>query len=151
MAWQLKGQLIESCTCNMFCPCWFGVKELMVMDEGWCAGSIAFRLRDGNSDGVDLGDRTVVVAVDWPGPTLFDGNGTARVFIDDGADDRQRQELEAIYTGKRGGPMAIIDSLVSTWLPARTARIDVSDQGDEIRLTVGEAGTVVSNLLKDGD
>ena len=24
MAWNLKGQMIESCSCNMFCPCWFG-------------------------------------------------------------------------------------------------------------------------------
>jgi hypothetical protein len=23
MVWQLSGQLIETCSCNMFCPCWF--------------------------------------------------------------------------------------------------------------------------------
>ena len=33
MAWNLKGQMIQSCSCNMFCPCWFGVQELMIMDE----------------------------------------------------------------------------------------------------------------------
>ena len=58
----------------MLCPCWFTVQELMIMDQGWCASAIAFRARDGNSDGVALGGRTVVFAVDFPGPTLFDGN-----------------------------------------------------------------------------
>jgi hypothetical protein len=45
MAWNLKGQLVESCSCNMFCPCWFGVQDLMIMDQGWCAGVLGFRIR----------------------------------------------------------------------------------------------------------
>ena len=43
MAWRLTGQLVETCSCNMFCPCWFTVQELMIMDQGWCASAIAFR------------------------------------------------------------------------------------------------------------
>jgi hypothetical protein len=27
MAWTLKGYMTENCSCNMFCPCWFGVQE----------------------------------------------------------------------------------------------------------------------------
>ena len=50
MAWRLTGQLIETCSCNMFCPCWFTVQDLMIMDQGWCASAIAFRTREGNSD-----------------------------------------------------------------------------------------------------
>ena len=82
MAWRLTGQLIETCSCNMFCPCWFTVQELMIMDQGWCASAIAFRTREGNSDGIALGGRTVVFAVDFPGPTMFDGNATARLYVD---------------------------------------------------------------------
>ena len=33
MAWHMSGQLIESCSYNMFCPCWFTVQELMIMDS----------------------------------------------------------------------------------------------------------------------
>ena len=101
MAWNLKGQMIESCSCNMFCPCWFGVQELMIMDQGWCASVIGFRIREGRSDGVALDGRKVVVHPDFPGPTLFDGNATARVFVDEGADEAQR-ELEAIFQGRKG-------------------------------------------------
>jgi hypothetical protein len=149
MAWNLSGQLIESCSCNMFCPCWFGVQELMIMDQGWCAGALALRIEEGSSDGVDLGDRTVAMAVFFPGPTLFDGNATARVFVDDGADDDQRSELEAICQGQKGGPMEVIAGLVSTWVPAQTAPIDVSENGEAISVRVGDAGEVKSELLRD--
>src|SRR6266511_6304130 len=42
MAWTLKGQMFENCSCNMFCPCWFAIQEYMVMDQGWCATSITY-------------------------------------------------------------------------------------------------------------
>jgi hypothetical protein len=149
MAWRLTGQLIESCSCNMFCPCWFTVQELMIMDQGWCAGAIAFRTREGNSDGVALGGRTVVFAVDFPGPTLFDGNATARLYVDEGANADQRRELEAICSGQKGGPMATIAPLIAKWLPARSAKIDVADEGDAITVKVGDAGRVESRRLRD--
>jgi hypothetical protein len=149
MAWRLAGQLIETCSCNMFCPCWFTVQELMVMDQGWCAGAIALRVRDGNADGVDLGGRTVVLAVDFPGPTLFDGNATARLYVDQGASTDQRSELETICSGQKGGPMAVLAPLITTWLPARSANIDVADQGDAITVTVADAGRVESRRLRD--
>jgi hypothetical protein len=150
MAWQLSGQLIEVCSCNMFCPCWFTVQELMIMDQGYCATAVTVRVRDGNVDGVNLGGRTAVFAADFPGPTLFDGNGTGRVYVDDGCSADQARELQAILSGQKGGPMAALAPLVSTWLPARTAKIDVADQGDAITVTVGGGGRVESRRLRDG-
>ena len=149
MAWRLTGQLIETCSCNMFCPCWFTVQDLMNMDQGWCASAIVFRTRDGQSNDVGLNGRTVVLALDFPGPTLFDGNATARLYIDDGASADQRRELEAICSGQKGGPMAVVAGLVSKWLPGRAAKIDVTDQGDTLSIAVGEAGRVESRLLRD--
>ncbi|MBV9082846.1 MAG: DUF1326 domain-containing protein, partial [Acidobacteriaceae bacterium] len=81
MPWNLKAQLIETCSCNMFCPCWFGVKDLMVMDQGWCASTLLFRVGEGTCDGIDLAASTIVVVVDFPGPTLFDGNATGRIYL----------------------------------------------------------------------
>ncbi len=149
MAWRLAGQLIETCSCNMFCPCWFTVQELMVMDQGWCASALALRVREGSADGVDLRGRTVVVALDFPGPTLFDGNGTARLYVDEEASADQRGELEAICSGQKGGPMAALAPLIATWLPARTAKIDINDAGDALTVTVADVGRVESRRLRD--
>lgn len=150
MTWQLTGQLIEVCNCNMFCPCWFTVQEHMVMDQGWCGTAITVRVREGSSDGVDLGGRTAVLAADFPGPTLFDGNATARVYVDDTASAEQARELQAIVGGQKGGPLAALAPLISSWLPARTAKIEVADTGDAISVTVGSAGRVESRRLRDG-
>jgi hypothetical protein len=151
MAWQLNGQLIESCSCNMFCPCWFGVQDLMIMDRGWCAGALALRVDEGDVDGVDLSGRTIVIAIHFPGPTLYDGNATARVFIDDGATDDQRRELEPILHGEKGGPMEVFGGLVESWLPTESASIDLREDGDAIAVGVGEMGDLKSQLLRDPD
>ena len=93
MAWNLTAEFTETCSCNMLCPCWYRVQELMVMDQGWCAGAWLLRVQQGSADGVDLSGRTLAIALDFPGPTLYDGNGTARLYVDDAASADQRREL----------------------------------------------------------
>ncbi|MBI2856447.1 MAG: DUF1326 domain-containing protein, partial [Chloroflexi bacterium] len=125
MAWNLSGEMVESCSCNFLCPCWFAKPELMVMDQGWCDSAILFRIQRGSSDGVQLGGRTVVAAVDLPGPTMFEGNGTIRLYVDDAASAEQVRELEAIFGGAKGGPMKVMAGLMTKVLPTQRARIDV--------------------------
>ncbi len=149
MAWELKGQLIESCSCNMFCPCWFGVQDLMIMDQGWCAGVIGLSVREGSSDGLDLDGRKVLLTVNFPGPTMYDGDATARLFVDSDADDDQQRELEAIAQGKKGGPMETIAQLVSTWLPTERANVRIEVQGDTITVSAEGTGEMRSELLRD--
>ena len=150
MPYRLTGQLIESCSCNMLCPCWFGVPSLAIQDQGWCASAIVIRIQEGNSDGVDLRGRTVAMALDFP-DVMFSGNGTARVYLEEGASADQRRELEAILQGKKGGPMGALAPLLSTWLPTQTAAINVDDAGDAIAVRVGNTGEVKSQLLRDGE
>ena len=149
MAWQLRAQMTEACSCNLFCPCWFAVKDFMVMDQGWCAGSLVFEIQDGRAEGIDLAGRTVVMLVDFPGPTMFDGNGTARVLIDDKASTEQVRELSAIFQGQKGGAMEVLAGLVSTWLPPETTSIQVSKDGDQVSAKVGSRGRVTSTALRD--
>ena len=149
MGWKLSGQLIETCSCTMLCPCWFGVKELMKMDQGYCASAILVRIGEGTADGVNLGGRNVVLATDFPGPTLFDGNGTARLYVDSKASAAQQKALESILQGKQGGPMAVLAQFVSKWLATKTAAIQVSEKNGTITARVGRYGTVKSNGLTD--
>jgi hypothetical protein len=151
MAWKLNGQIYESCSCNMFCPCWFGVQDLMVMDQGWCDGLIGFHVEDGSSGDLNLDGREVMLQVHFPGPTLFDGNATARVFVDDGADEDQLTELEKIFHGEQGGPMEVIGTLVSSWLPTQKTAIEFSDDGDAVTMSAAGAGDLRSTLLRDPD
>jgi hypothetical protein len=149
MPWTLSGEMIETCSCNMLCPCWYGVQELMVMDQGWCASPILFRLRDGSADGVTLGGLTLALALFFPGPTLYDGNATARLYLEDTASADQRSALESIMQGRRGGPMQILAGLITTWLPTQTTSIIVQEANGTLQATVGYVGQIHSQRLKN--
>jgi hypothetical protein len=148
MAWNLRGQLVETCSCNVMCPCWYVVKDVMIMDRGWCNTTQWYLIEGGRSGGVDLGGRTVVLTMDFPGPTLFDGNGTGRLYVDDGASAEQRSTLEGILQGRSGGPPALFSQIVANWLPTMQARIEIA-KGDTLTARVAGAGQIESNLLKD--
>ena len=119
------------------------------MDQGWCAGLLAFDIEEGTANGVDLSGRKAVFTPHFPGPTMFDGNGTARLYLDDGANDEQRRALEPIFQGKDGGPMEAIGPLFTTWLPTQDASIDISAEDEAITVAVGGAGEITSRLLRD--
>ena len=77
--------------------------------------------------------------VHWP-KALHDGNGTAEIYIDEGANESQRQALGQILSGSAGGPIfEILASITTTvhgphFVPlewefdkaARTARVSVN-------------------------
>ena len=66
-----------------------------------------FRLKDGSFGEVDLGGTTVIFGYFFPGPTLYDGHGTGRLYIDESATSAQVEALEEIMQGKKGGPMEV--------------------------------------------
>lgn len=144
MPWHITGQLIEACSCKAACPCVLGSAE---PDQGWCSGALTFAVQEGESDGVNLAGRTVVFLIDLPND-FASGNGTVRLYIDDAADARQHQELEAIFTGKKGGPGEVLSSLVGTWLPTQSAAIRIEGD-DNPSITVGTIGNVQLQRIRD--
>jgi hypothetical protein len=144
MAWQLSGELIEVCSCKSACPCALGPAE---PDQGWCSGTLTFAIDKGQSDGVDLSGRVVVWAIDLP-KDFTSGNGTVCIIIDDGANARQREELDAIFSGKKGGPGAVLGSLVSKWLPTESAVIKLTG-GENAEIRVGTMGEFKLQPIKD--
>lgn len=107
MAYRLKGSLLEVCTCKILCPCWVGEDP----DFGDCKSAMAWHFDEGQVDGIDIGGRTVALAVHIPGNVL-DGNWRVTMFIDDGASDEQAEALQAVYSGEKGGPIVDLISLV---------------------------------------
>lgn len=147
MAWKLSGELIETCSCNMLCPCWFGQADLMLMDQGWCATSLLLRIHEGSFEGTKLDGQNAVVGLHFPGPTLFDANGTGRVYVDDNASDDQRAAIETILQGQSGGGMEVPASLVSKWLPTESASISVSESDGKVNASISGIGQLASSPL----
>lgn len=145
MAWQMTGKMIEACSCRSACPCTLGPAE---PDQGWCSGALTFAIERGRSDGVDLSGRAVLFLIDLP-KDFAGGDGTARLYFDEASDADQRRELEAIFTGRKGGPGAVLGGLVSKWLPATTAPISIGG-GDDATISVGAVGKVELKTIRDG-
>ena len=146
MAWKVKGRSVELCSCSMLCPCWLGPEGQP--DKGWCSGAFGFDVEEGESDGVRLNGSKVVLGVEWPG-NFFGGNGTGKLYIDEGASAEQRRELEGIFAGKKGGHLeALFGAVITKWLPAQAVKVDIK-WGDKPYVKVGDIGQCTLDPVKD--
>jgi hypothetical protein len=83
-----------------------------------------------------------VIAANVPG-TFAEGNFTGRLYVDDGASEEQRDALEAIFQGRRGGPWGAVAPAFAAWLSTTTVPISVR-WGDRPEITVGDVGQLTS-------
>ncbi|TFH46749.1 MAG: DUF1326 domain-containing protein [Lysobacterales bacterium] len=134
MTYQLKGRMLEVCTCNTVCPCFVGEAP----DGGACDVTVAWHMDKGTVEGVDVTGRTVAAIAHIPGKPL-DGNWRAAVYIDDGASDAQQTALLNVFTGKLGGPIADVAKLIGEVVGVERVPITFVAQGGKGSLKIGEA------------
>ena len=103
MSWELSGTYLESCNCEAICPCRsVGGRRGGRSTYGICLGALSWAVQRGHFGDVDLaGLGTVMVTRyddDEPGSpwTFF-------LYVDERADERQRDALVRIFTGQEGG------------------------------------------------
>lgn len=133
MGYSLEGDLLEVCDCNVLCPCWIGEDP----DDGTCESALAYHVRSGVVDGVDVSGLTVASAVKIPGNVL-NGGWRRRLFVDDQATAEQMTALVDVLTGRLGGPLAELASLVDEELEPRRAPISFTISEGRGTLLVGD-------------
>src|SRR5438132_1242068 len=133
MAWTLKGTWYESCSCKVVCRCNFGPAE---PDQGWCSAVLAFTVDSGASNGADLAGTKLVLHAELPGDFLG-GIDKALIYLDEASTPEQRNELEAIFQGKRGGVWEGVSGMIAQFLLSKTLPLEVSG-GDQPRVKVGD-------------
>lgn len=132
MSWRIRAKYYEACNCAYGCPC----NMSGFPTHGYCEGHVAFRVLDGERDGVDLSGAKVVTVVSWPG-AIHEGNGKVAVFID--GNEQQQQALVPILTAEDPGlPWEILASTFTEIQGPFFERIDIDDDGSDSRLRVGE-------------
>ncbi len=147
MSWQVSGRSMELCSCKALCPCWLGPEGKP--DQEWCAAVFGFDIEEGSSDGTDLAGTKMAFMVHWP-ENFFSGNGSARLYIDEGANSDQQQELEAIFSGKKGGVLeGLWGAVLSTWHPSRISKINLQ-WGDNPEVSADGIGQATLKPFKDG-
>ena len=147
MAWQVSGRSLDLCSCKMWCPCWVGPE--IEPDEGWCAHTFGFEILHGSSDGVDVSGAVVAFTGEWPA-NFYAGGGKARLYLDKTASKDQRRELEAIFSGHKGGHLETLwGAAVDEWLPAKVANVAIS-WGENPTLSVGGFGEATMRPITNG-
>jgi hypothetical protein len=136
VAWSLTGSFVETCSCELMCPCNLSLDHGATYD--FCRVTLVFDIREGEVDGTDIGGLKVALIADTP-KVMSEGNWRLGVFIDDQASEEQGEKLVQVFSGQVGGPMAGLAPLVGEILGVERARIDVQDDGLRHSVRVGDA------------
>jgi hypothetical protein len=135
MSWNLKGSYVETCSCDLICPC------LATIDHGatydFCRITLVFSIREGEIEGTDIGGLKVAAIADTP-KVMTEGNWRLGMFIDERATDEQADKLTKVFGGQLGGPMAMLAPLVGEMLGVERVPIEVEDDGVRHSVRIGD-------------
>ena len=124
MAYLLRGTTLGNCHCHDVCPCNLDLRPNGPGNE--CRGWLVFHIREGHKDDVDLSGLNVALVYTFPDRPSA-GNWRVGIIADTETSDEQVAALEAIFTGKDGGPWGDFAPLFSEYMGLQRARVTYSD------------------------
>ena len=130
-AWQLRGDVLEACSCATTCPCNFGSDPVPLP----CDVILGWRIEDGHYGNTRLGGLNVVLYGRIPG-NVFQGNWTVGVYLDQRASQQQADALGNIFSGQAGGWPAVLSPLIGNLLAPQQVPIRFETVDGEHRISV---------------
>ncbi|MHA6794514.1 DUF1326 domain-containing protein [Pseudonocardia bannensis] len=98
--WQLQGAWFDACKCSIPCPCSWAQPPTY----GDCDGVLLWHIREGNYGDTRLDGLNVAMLASFVGNVWGEHRDAyAAVFVDERADDPQREALQMIFGGQAGG------------------------------------------------
>jgi len=136
MSWSMTGEYVETCSCELMCPCNLSLDHGATYD--FCRVTLVFDIREGEIEGTDVAGLKVAAIADTP-KVMTEGNWKLGVFVDDQASDEQADKLVQVFGGQLGGPMAALAPLIGEMLGVERAPIEVRHDGLNHSVRVGDA------------
>ena len=136
MSWSIKGAYVETCSCEVICPCYASFDHGATYD--FCRITLVFDIREGEVDGTDVAGLKVAAIADTP-KVMTEGNWRLGLFVDGRATEEQMGKLVDVFSGQLGGPMAGLVPLVGEILGVQRASIEVEHDGLRHSVRVGDA------------
>lgn len=134
--WKLKGELVLSCNCTVFCPCVLSL-GLHPPTEGYCQTWAGIKIDEGHFGDTDLSGLNMGLMLEIPG-LMSRGNWTAGVFVDESASDNALDGLTKIMSGQAGGTTHLLSILVGNFLGVHKAKIDYDIKNETRIVKVGK-------------
>ena len=145
MAYVLRGSYLGNCHCHDICPC--NVDLRPNGPGGECRGWLVLNIREGHKDDVDLSGQRVALFYTFPDKPSA-GDWQIGIIADTEASDEQTSALEAIFTGKDGGPWGDFAGLFGKYLGLERAGVTFSD-GETPSATVEGHGELTFEPFRD--
>ncbi len=119
--WHATGDWFDVCSCNIPCPCEFAQPPT----NNVCDGALAWRIREGTYADVPLDGLSVLALGHIEGGNIWTGEAKVAMglFLDERADERQREALQMIFGGQAGGWPAGFAQLITDLRGVETAQI----------------------------
>lgn len=133
-SWKLTVEHLTACNCAWGCPCAFESRPT----PGFCEGLVAWNVLEGSIEGVNLRGAKWATAVKWPG-AIHEMNGRAVVFVDDSATAGQKPLIEALATGRAGGPLKAFMGTCTAGIEVRSGKVTWRFDGKQSSLTVEDS------------
>lgn len=143
--WSLEADYLQGCSCDYGCPCEFEAPPT----RGFCQGLGAWKINRGRYGEVSLDGLGLGFALFTP-EAMHKGNGTAVLFVDEKANQTQREALLAIASGKAGGmPFEIIKAIVTKILPPQFVSFQFDLRGKNSSVKIGNAAVIAFEPVKN--
>jgi len=128
--WKLSGTVLIACNCDFGCPCNFNAPPTY----GYCEGGWSWLIEAGAYGEVPLAGLSISIFAAWPG-AIHEGNGRAVAFLDEQANEAQRNVLTRALRGEMGGPWGIFGSTYALSGPYPVAyHLELADHRTRLRI-----------------
>lgn len=125
--WKIRGELVLSCNCDVFCPCVVSLGRSRPT-QGVCHTWWGLHIDEGHAGGEPLDGLNAAVLMDVPGP-LAEGSWTVGLYVDERASERARGALTEILSGKAGGPTGWFSIMIAEFLGVKAVPIRFGPKG----------------------
>ena len=145
--WRLEGDYFDGCNCKSICPCIFALDPT----EGDCKGLAAWHIEkghftygikdsgnrnnnDNDNNSINLANLNIILAVHAPGHMFTGPKWKISLYLDERANNDQKDALTKIFTGQAGGEFfAEMFPRIGEILGIRSVPIEFSIEGKKRR------------------
>jgi hypothetical protein len=127
----VSGTYFEACNCDAACPCVL----TSAPTSGSCTLLLAWHVTAGKYGDATLDGLNAALAAFTPGH-MMKGGWKVALYIDERADQKQRDALAAVFSGQAGGHLAALGPLIAQVLGVKAVPIRYEEEGKKRRLSI---------------
>jgi hypothetical protein len=153
-SWQVSGDYCETCSCLYICSCSTS-NFVLPPNKDYCLGVLTFHVERGSLGATSLDDLSAALLVYTPEGPMSTADWSVGLIVDQRADQKQREALTGIFSGRSGGPMAGLAPLIKNFLGVEARPIDYRKNGLSRAVSIPDAVDYAvegfANPFKEGE